>query len=591
MLNPHRDRLDYGDKLRAPEGFTLSHGLATTYSLDLETLLCLPLALSFDSTLEGDLQGEKLALLEAVSQLKGKVKVFFQQGQIQLPGTFNLLFSLLEPFLVPRVPDTAFSSFHPKIWLLRFTNADKDVRYRLLVLSRNLTFDRSWDLAVALEGEVDAKAAKAAHENEGLLALLHELTPHARDFAPAFTLFKKELPNVNWQKPPGFDGLRTVLGRPGQVPLALAPRADTVLVVSPFLHPEALDMLRRQGRRHWLFSRAEELERLGEKNLEGWECYALNSRLVSGEDELTHARAQNLHAKLVLLQDGANSHWHIGSANATKAALGSTQASPRNTEFMLRLSSSSTLQSAQQLKNELVGTEQDPTRFFIPHTFGSLLSQAPVATDPALRRLEHSVIAAHWRMHVAADADNRYTCVIDCPPQLLEFATQVQVQPLVNGHSKVLERRLVWENFSLTEVSAFLLVRVTLSPDVQSTLLIKVHLDIEGGDHREQKITSTVIDSPHKLLAYIQMLLQPGHDRTEWPGSGGAGPDSAQAVLSHMLGGPIHEALLRCAARQPHKLQRINAVLDHLREVENVIPEELDTLWVQYQKLIGKKKT
>ena len=193
MLNPHTDRLDYGDKLRAPEGFTLSHGVATTYSLDLETLLCLPLALSFDSTLEGDLQSEKLALLEAISQLKGKVRVFFQQGEIKLPRAFNLLFSLLEPFLVPRMPDSAFSSFHPKIWLLRFINAEKNVRYRLLVLSRNLTFDRSWDLAVALEGEVSGTASS---ENEGLLALLQELAPYAKDFAPAFTLFKKELPHA-----------------------------------------------------------------------------------------------------------------------------------------------------------------------------------------------------------------------------------------------------------------------------------------------------------------------------------------------------------------------------------------------------------
>lgn len=587
MLNPHSDRLDYGDKLRAPEGFTLSHGLATTYSLDLETLLCLPLALSFDSTLEGDLQGEKLALLEAISQLKGKVKVFFQQGQIKLPGTFNLLFSLLEPFLVPRVPDTAFSSFHPKIWLLRFSNADNDVRYRLLVLSRNLTFDRSWDLAVALEGEIGAKTSL---ENEGLLALLQELTPHAKDFAPALTRFRKELPNVTWQKPSGFGGLSTLLGRPKQVPLESRPKTDTVLVISPFLHPEALDMLRQKGQRHWLFSRAEELERLGEKRLEGWDCYALNARLVSGEDELTHARAQNLHAKLVLLQEGANSHWHIGSANATKAALGSTQASPRNTEFMVRLSSSSTMQSAQQLKSELVGSEGEPTQFFIPHRFGTLLWQAPAATDPALRRLEHSVITANWRMRVTVNAENLYTCVIDCPAHLLEFAAQVQVQPLVNGHVKVLEPRLVWDNLGMTEVSAFLIVRVTLSPEVHSTLLIKVHLDFEGGDHREQKITSSVIDSPRKLLAYIQMLLQPGHDRTEWPGNGGAGHPSAQAVLSHMLGGPIHEALLRCAARQPHKLQRIDAVLDHLREVDGLIPKALDTLWVHYQTLIGKKK-
>ena len=33
MLNPSVDRLDYGEKLQAPEGFQLSYAVATSYSL------------------------------------------------------------------------------------------------------------------------------------------------------------------------------------------------------------------------------------------------------------------------------------------------------------------------------------------------------------------------------------------------------------------------------------------------------------------------------------------------------------------------------------------------------------------------------
>lgn len=158
MLNPSVDRLDYGEKLQAPEGFQLSYAVATSYSLELDTLLCLPLALSLNGTLEGNPHGGKLAALEGIRQLKGRLKVFFQQGNIKVPSTFTPLFTLLEPCLVPMVPSGGFSSFHPKIWLLRFTNDTRQVRYRLLVLSRNLTFDRSWDLAVALEGRWPRKA-------------------------------------------------------------------------------------------------------------------------------------------------------------------------------------------------------------------------------------------------------------------------------------------------------------------------------------------------------------------------------------------------------------------------------------------------
>ena len=40
--------------------------------------------------------------------------------------------------------------FHSKVWLLRFGSEQRDepTRMRLLVLSRNLTFDRCWDVSL-----------------------------------------------------------------------------------------------------------------------------------------------------------------------------------------------------------------------------------------------------------------------------------------------------------------------------------------------------------------------------------------------------------------------------------------------------------
>lgn len=591
MLNPHADRLDYGDKLKAPEGFTLSHAIATTYTLDLETLLCLPLALSFNCPPEGDLQTDKLALLEAISQLKGKVKVFFQQGCIKLPRHFNLLFSLLEPLLAPQVPGDAFSSFHPKFWLLRFTSPTKAVRYRLLVLSRNLTFDRSWDLAVALEGE---PTSARSEDNDGLVALLKALAAGAEDLRAGLELFVKELPRVAWDKPAGFNALKTLPEKPGKLPLSLGTAASTVMVMSPFLHHEALDLVKQAGARHWLFSRAEELDRIGECQLQDWECFALNPCLIEGEDELTAARPQNLHAKLVLLQEGAVSHWHIGSANVTKAALGAVGATPRNTEFMLRLSSKSGQQSVDQLRTELVGREQEPTGIFIPHRFSPASITDDHQTEAWMRRLQHNLIQADWCLQARAEANGTYTCVIECPPPLLEQHGDwvIEVQPLVRGKPLSLASLMVWEDLNLTQVSAFVILRVipVSSPPVE--LMIKVRLEIDGGDTREQKITTTLIDSPHKLLAYIQMLLHPGHAYTADTGmtrEGGPGAD-ADADFSQMFGGPLHEALLCCAARQTEKLQRIDAILARLSDTEHLVPSELSVLWAQYQQLAWKKK-
>ncbi|MBK8310939.1 MAG: hypothetical protein IPL04_08655 [Chitinophagaceae bacterium] len=37
--------------------------------------------------------------------------------------------------------------------MIRYKNNSKDIKYRVIVLSRNLTFDRSWDVAFQMEGE------------------------------------------------------------------------------------------------------------------------------------------------------------------------------------------------------------------------------------------------------------------------------------------------------------------------------------------------------------------------------------------------------------------------------------------------------
>lgn len=595
MLNPSVDRLDYGEKLQAPEGFQLSYAVATSYSLELDTLLCLPLALSLNGTLEGNPHGGKLAALEGIRQLKGRLKVFFQQGNIKVPGAFTPLFTLLEPCLVPMVPSGCFSSFHPKIWLLRFTNDTRQVRYRLLVLSRNLTFDRSWDLAVALEGEV---ATENSRENDGLLELLQELAPFARhkdkalDFAPAFTLFKKELPRVVWQKPNGFRELKTLLGKAQQVPLDLGGSTNAVLVISPFLHAEALDMLKERGERHWLFSRAEELERLGAEKLAGWECFALNQRVVNGEDHLDNGKTQNLHAKLVLVQNGATSHWHVGSANATKAALGGLrQAPPRNTEFMLRLSSSGIAQSAEQLKLELIGSEENSTGVFIPHSFQNEEQQEQSSDDEGLRKLLHTLIKDDWSVRAKVNADFTYRCEVHCSAPLLASSESVQVRFLDVPGYQDLKATLVWDRLSLLQVSAFLVVKVRVGDKVIERV-IKASLIIDGGDGREQKIVSDLIDSPHKLLAYIRMVLQPDHEKTEWfaRDPGASALDGSDELLSHLMGGPIYESLLLCAARQPEKLQRIEAVLSHLRSVEGRIPDDFNRLWDNYKAFLGTEK-
>jgi hypothetical protein len=241
MLEPKQDRLCYGEELTPPDGFDFDSAIATTYSLDLNALLAVPIALCFKNTLDGDLKGEKLALLEVLGQIKGKVKVFYQKGNISFPTQFNRLYTFLEPCLQAIVPEGgAFSSFHPKLWLLRFVESVEgkkmpEVRYRLIVLSRNLTFDRSWDVAVTLEGTLSKIKTKQANMSSWL-TFIRKLLALDKSFKPAANMLK-ELENIEWALPQHFTDYQLMIGG-GALPRPLhfeSQQYDELLVVSPFL--------------------------------------------------------------------------------------------------------------------------------------------------------------------------------------------------------------------------------------------------------------------------------------------------------------------------------------------------------------------
>jgi hypothetical protein len=152
MLEPNT-RFLLTHAFRAPAGYQFDCGIATTYSLDLMTLLGATLHLSLFGD-EGAAEELKngVALLEALRRTSTRLGVFCQTGRIAVPRMAHVLYGLLEPMVVP-VTAPLGGVFHPKLWVLRFVSpsAAQPVLLRVLVLSRNLTNDRCWDVSLALE--------------------------------------------------------------------------------------------------------------------------------------------------------------------------------------------------------------------------------------------------------------------------------------------------------------------------------------------------------------------------------------------------------------------------------------------------------
>ena len=289
----------------------------------------------------------------------------------------------------PRDPEGVF---HPKIWALRFITEDGAIRYRVLCLSRNLTFDRCWDTVVSLDGELADRtlAIAANHPLGNLIGALPKLAVSNRPVPPArradINRMADELRRVHFVWPEGFDGDQCgfwTAGLEGTVAKPFPERREKCLIVSPFVSPEVVQEFLDHGAETHLVSRMETLQGLPIEMLRSCETVhylQMPPNDESGDDPLRVGQGEvleGLHAKLFVVDHGWESSVFSGSFNATNHALA------HNVEFMVELVG----------KRSRFGVDQFLRREKGEANFSDLLQAydleiAAPALDPNLRRLD-----------------------------------------------------------------------------------------------------------------------------------------------------------------------------------------------------------
>ena len=106
---------------------TRGAALATTYTLDLHSLLLAPLAMAAYDHTEGDAAevdaATPVALLESIRRHAEHTTVLCQAAGIHVPAGVPKARGVRRG-LVAEVAPPPGGTFHPKIWLLRFVDAD-----------------------------------------------------------------------------------------------------------------------------------------------------------------------------------------------------------------------------------------------------------------------------------------------------------------------------------------------------------------------------------------------------------------------------------------------------------------------------------
>src|SRR5690606_4735009 len=95
---------------------------------------------------------DPVAILSVLREVGSRIDLFCQAGQIAVPRQSSALLALVERTVHQMRPPRPGHLFHPKVWVCKYvpdrgdqsgdgSSDGNDARYRLLVLSRNLTDD------------------------------------------------------------------------------------------------------------------------------------------------------------------------------------------------------------------------------------------------------------------------------------------------------------------------------------------------------------------------------------------------------------------------------------------------------------------
>ena len=375
MLNPEVNRINYSEAIIPPVGYELESAICTTYSLDFEALIAITMALGFSIDTPQKEKENKALMFKALRDISEKLIIYCEAGQIKMPNIPNSMYILLEKMIVPVSLDLkngTYPAFHPKTWFLEYkekNSGEKGKRkYRFFILSRNLTFDKSWDISLFLDGTdsgsyqakskplipfyefLNNEAIKCKCRNQAIISSILSKMENINFVCDSYLFSDYEIVPIGVSEKYGMHKQRIFN-------LTEKEQFDDLLIMSPFLSSSIVDYFckhlstksEKQTRNNILITRRTALEKINKKNADYLNIYALkeyfddvqeetnnqtteiNKELLSQGIIPVEKRDKDIHGKIFITQLNGTVDLYLGSMNATKAA------KDDNIEMMIRL--------------------------------------------------------------------------------------------------------------------------------------------------------------------------------------------------------------------------------------------------------------
>ena len=567
MFDLANDRLSYGALLRPDAGYTLDFAVGMTYSLDLEALLGVPVSLGMLDEMDESSMHSPLYILEAIRKSSDRIALFCNAGSIKLPDKIQSVYSLLENSVF-QVALGSRKNFHPKIWVLKYSQEGCNSYIKLLVMSRNLTFDSSIDISAAMQGEIGSKKYEKNRPLADFLRYVSEFAGKKKqqvlslaDGVEMVPAFEVSSPFVDYDfYPIGIPGY------PGEAS-PLFERKGNLIVVSPFLTDDTvLNMTKAmppKGHRCLVTRKSSVTRRI----MDAFEHVYVTKDVLSDNE---YGAQQDIHAKIYFTTTNEANYLYLGSANASHNAFF------RNVECLLRLKYKLYLSGYESIKSDFIPDDN------CPYEELTTLPELP-AEDTRKKEIDKALREAVYALKraVITSDGNQYAIQVFARP--LKSGEAVRISPLQRPDLACdLKEEIRFTGVLLKELSEF----YALTLDSQK-LVVKLKTSGMPKD-RDQAIYRSIIDSRTKFMRYLSFVLS--GDLSDADG----GTDAMEAALMQSgalrlgteIKPAIYEQMLRVFHQNPARLKGIS---DMIRRLDpEVVGDEFRQMFAQFE-LAAKK--
>ena len=564
MFDVSQNRLSYSELLQPDFGYNLEFAVGLTYSLDLEALLGVPISLGLLDEMDTSLRDNPFYLLEAIRKSSDKLCIFCNAGGISLPQKIQSVYSLLENSVF-EVKLTNRQNFHPKLWLIEYRNNEGQAYIKLIVLSRNLTFDNSLDLAFEFKGEVGKAKRNKNLPLYDLLNFVNEFSDKSK--SQKITALAEDVLRVkNFDVTAPFDDYEFLpYGINKNRDDSLFEKCREVFVVSPFLSDDIVNELTKASGRKMLITRKTSITQNTFNRFD--KVYITKDILTDNEFGVK----QDIHAKLYFTTGYDGNFLYIGSANASHNAF------YNNVEFLIKLKYAPYQVSYDQFINDFIPDENNP---FEEITAISDLGGA-TEDDSAKKAIKEAIYAIKGARVILSSVN--YDVEINVGN--LKTEKKIKIAPLQKPNIFIpLQKPTLFKNLLLKELSEFYILCVD-----DEKVVIKIETKNIPHD-RDDAVYKGIINSKNAFLSYVTFMLSDNYSESAYE------QEQYLKLLdentlnneSSVCYSAVYEIMLRAISRNPNKLNEIADVIKRLDK--DIISDEFIEMYEQFQVVARRLK-